>query len=270
MVLTSLLQLPTEACNMTSHNHNKPQGHFQTHGAEYATFRPRYPDTLAKVLADCVSAHQVAVDVGCGTGQLTRLLATHFDKVLGTDISQSQLANAPQLGNVEYQQQAAELIPLADASVDLITAAQAVHWFDLERFYQEVGRVLKPDGVLALITYGVPIIDDSIKGIFQQGYWQSTHHFWPKERAHVEDGYTSLAFPFSPMSLPQQRYVRDLSIDEFIGYMQTWSAYKAAVKQSEEGVFNAFFDRLRRVWPQGECKPVVWPIVVKAARVHQA
>ena len=129
--------------------------HFSSHAAGYAAHRPTYPPALVDFLADTAPGRSLALDCGCGTGQLSVPLARRFDRVVATDASASQIANAEMHERVEYRTAPAEQSGLPDASADLITVAQAAHWLDLDRFYTEARRVAKKEGILALITYGV-------------------------------------------------------------------------------------------------------------------
>lgn len=239
--------------------------HFDNNGERYAKFRPDYPAALVRSLSELTAGRDLALDVGCGNGQMTALFAPNFKHVIGTDPSASQLNHAEAVANASYLQQSAEEIDLPNNSVDLIVAAQAAHWFDLERFYSEVRRVTKPEAALALVSYGVPCILDPVNAVFQGAYWQDLHDFWPPERAHVETGYAALYFPFTAIDLPQHSCRMTLSVEQFIGYITTWSAYSKAATAGAENQFERFFDELRAAWPSDAAKEVVWPIAVKAA-----
>lgn len=139
---------------------------FEQGGEAYARFRPEYPPELAQFLASISKDKALALDVGCGNGQLTRQLAQHFDQVLGLDPSCDQIAHAAAHPLVQYACAPAEQLPLADHSASLITAAQAAHWFDLPRFYAQVLRVGSRNALLALISYGVLRLDDELDARF--------------------------------------------------------------------------------------------------------
>jgi ubiquinone/menaquinone biosynthesis C-methylase UbiE len=114
---------------------------FASGGADYARYRPEYPTVLLDYLLSITPVHHHALDVGCGTGQLTTLLACAFDKVTGIDPSQTQIDNAEPHPRVDYCVGPAEQLPHALHDINLITVAQAAHWFDLPVFYREAQRV---------------------------------------------------------------------------------------------------------------------------------
>src|SRR5256885_5252495 len=162
--------------------------YFSEHAAEYAAHRPNYPPELIDFLAT-VSLHtDAAWDCGCGSGQLSVLLADRFHQVIATDTSTAQLANARQHPRVEYRLGSAEESGLPDRSVDLAVAAQAAHWFDLPAYYAEVRRVTKPGGIIALITYGNIVADETVLQVLHHFYKNVTGPYWPPGRKHVEDG----------------------------------------------------------------------------------
>ncbi len=242
---------------------------FLAGGDRYSKSRPSYPAGLAASLAALAPGKGLAVDVGCGNGQLAVLLAPHFDQVIGIDPSQSQLDHAVMADNLSYLARQAEDTGLPDDSADLITVAQAAHWFDLDAFYREARRVSKPGAALALISYGVPYIEDAVNAVFHKGYWQDLHEFWPPERVHVETAYADLYFPFPLIDFPAQDCRRDMTVEQFIDYITTWSAYAAASARGERERFELFFDVLRSAWRGEAIKTVVWPISVIAGRIQK-
>lgn len=133
------------------------------HAKAYAQFRPNYPETVYKTIVDyykdALNEFELAVDIGCGSGQSTEPLKEYFHKVIGVDVSANQIKNAKEKhAGIDFQVGPAENLPfLKDGCVDLITVAQAMHWFNHEQFYKEVDRVLKPEGVVALYGYGLPV-----------------------------------------------------------------------------------------------------------------
>lgn len=242
--------------------------HFSKGSEDYATYRPSYPLDLVTELADLCPAQNRVLDCGCGTGQLSVLLAERFTEVIATDASSAQIAKAKQKDNVTYKTALAEQSGLAAASVDLITVAQAAHWLDLNKFYKEVERIARPNAVLALITYGVLQVEGAVDSLVQQFYYQTIAPYWPAERRHVEDGYQSLPFPFTEIKVPTVTMQEFWSLDQLMGYFNTWSAVKEAKKVLG---FNPV-DQLRAIllpeWGNPESKKKIsWPLSIRAGRV---
>jgi len=238
-------------------------------GQNYATYRPSYPDELGEALTKLCKNKQLALDVGCGTGQLTAILSQYFDQVIGTDINSDQLKHAHKAENITYLHEGAEETSLENGSVDLIVVAQAAHWFDLKAFYKEVERISTDDGIIALVSYGVPYIESATSSVFQQGYWQLIHQYWPEERKHVEEGYLNLDFPFEEIDFPELFIHREMNYDTFIGYMKTWSAYKTAQQSGDLNSFKTFFGQLEQAWEDRQTiKTITWPISVRVAQVN--
>lgn len=239
---------------------------FDDGGASYAAHRPTYPSQLAEALAAIVPRRRLAVDVGCGNGQLTVLLAQHFDEVIGLDPSADQIANAAPADGVGYRIAPAEATGLDDAGADLITVAQAAHWFDLPAFYAEVRRIAAPGGVLALITYGVVVLEPELRQRFSQLYTDEIGQYWPPERRHVDSGYADLDFPFELIDVPPTAIERDWTLDQFGGYLRTWSAARKAEAAGAGQLIDDYLDDVRAAWGPGP-RRVRWPITVIAGRI---
>ncbi len=222
--------------------------HFQQGGADYAQHRPTYPAALANLLAELAPSRGLAVDVGCGTGQLSTLLADEFDQVIATDVSSDQIENATARPQISYRVGAAERLDVADGGADLIVVAQAAHWFDLPAFYAEAARAAAPDCVLALVTYGVMEIDGAPNERFQKFYWDEIGPFWPPERRHVETRYPDLPFPVEEMPTPPLAIERHWSLDDLMGYIGTWSATKQVRAAGAEALIASAEAELRPLW----------------------
>lgn len=244
------------------------QDHFSQQAAEYASYRPRYPARLGHELAALCPVRELALDCGCGSGQLSVVLARMFDHVVATDASAEQIASAEPCRNVTYRVAPAEESHLPSHSVDLVTVAQAVHWFDLEPFYVEVQRLLKPAGVLALVTYGRLVVDDeTCNSIIENFYGNALAPFWPPERELVETGYRTLPFPFDELAVPVMRMEANWNFDALVGYISTWSACKALQKSEGPSKFEDFADRMSRAWgDRAGTKLIMWPLSVRAGR----
>lgn len=240
---------------------------FEQGGARYAAGRPVYPGKLAFTLEGLVSNHTLAVDVGCGTGQLTVLLAEHFKSVRAFDPSESQLAHAWPHPRVSYARAPAEALPIASGSANLITAAQAAHWFDRPRFYAEVRRIAAPGAVLALITYNNAEADtEAMKPIGQ--LYQALDPWWRPEREDVETAYARFDFPFDAIPAKGGAIIHDWTFEEMRAYLESWSALRAARADGEDEMINGYLDKARKAWGEGEIR-VRWPITIRAGFVHK-
>lgn len=243
----------------------KATSHFQQGGASYASFRPTYPAELFKQLYKACHSFEVAVDVGCGSGQFSTPLAEQFVTVIGVDTSVNQLANA-NAANVNFKQGNAENLPIAAQSADLIVSAQAAHWFDLPTFYKEVRRIAKPNAVIALLGYGVPVIEGEVNVHLQHAYWKLLKGFWPAERSHIEQEYRSLNFEFEEIPFQSMALHKTVNKAEFLGYLNTWSAVKQFNKTGRN--FEAELTELMgNSWQNAEAtKRLSWPIFGRLGR----
>ncbi|MDB5959393.1 MAG: SAM-dependent methyltransferase [Massilia sp.] len=241
---------------------------FDQGGSAYARFRPEYPPELAEWLAGQASDRQLAIDVGCGNGQLTALLAPHFEHVSGFDPSADQIANAAPHANITYQRASAEHLPAPERSASLITAAQAAHWFDLPAFYAEVRRIAAPAAVLALISYGVLSLGPGLNELFRKFYDDDIGPFWPPERALVDSGYATIDFPFAEFAAPPMQIRLQWTLDELLGYVSTWSATRAVREAGKERMLTRFADQLGAAWGDPEqARTVTWPVSMRVGRL---
>lgn len=198
---------------------------FSAHSQHYQEARPRYSNAVVQEILQHVSARSFAWDCGAGSGQFTQLLAPYFDAVVATDISEAQLKQAPYFENVSYQIQQAEKTTLLAQSVDLITVAQAIHWFKFDDFYQEVQRVLKPDGILAVIGYGLIHIEDQVLNhIIQRVYFETLKGYWDAERRYIDEGYRTIPFPLNEIATPALTLHYQWTATQLLKYLSTWSA----------------------------------------------
>jgi SAM-dependent methyltransferase len=223
---------------------------------------------LVHFLADAAPGRARALDCGCGTGQLSVLLAERFERVVATDASAAQIANAEPHERVEYRAARAEDSGLPDASVDLITVAQAAHWLDLDRFYEEARRVARPGAVLALITYGVLHVEGDVDPPVQRFYYDAIGKYWPPERRHVEAGYRTLPFPFTEMPVPELAIEVSWRLPDVLGYVDTWSAVREAEKAVGREPIDAFAAELTKAWGDPETRRSVrWPLRLRVAHL---
>jgi SAM-dependent methyltransferase len=239
--------------------------HFSGVAEGYASYRPQYPAPLFSYLAGFTTGRELAWDCAAGSGQATMSLLPYFDRIVATDASEAQLAAAPAHPKVTYRVALAENSGLPDKSVNLITVAQAAHWLDLERFYQEVYRVLAPGGILAMWCYGLhrigdPEIDHAI-GFF---YKNVVGPYWPPQRALIESGYRTIRFPFYEKSPPAFEMVARWTLPQLLGYLRTWSAverYRAA--KGIDPVASLEQELLPWWGDERDQKKVTWPISLR-------
>ena len=242
--------------------------HFSTRSADYAAYRPTYPAALVDYLASICDDTRVALDVGCGSGQLSGLLARRFGRVVATDASAQQIGKAEPHERVEYRVASAEHSGLPDASVDLLTAAQAAHWFDLLAFYAEARRVGRPGAILALVTYGVVQADPDSAPVIRHFYKDVVGPYWPPERRHVEDGYRSFDFPFEELTVPPLVIEVNWQAADLIGYADTWSAVREAEKALGRGPIEGFRRDLLAAWGNPELRRTIrFPLSLRVGRI---
>ena len=248
---------------------------FATVARAYANFRPEYPPELFEWLARNCVARDVAWDCGCGSGQATVALAGYFDQVNATDVAPEQIAEAKPHPRVKYYVAPVESSGLRDASVDLVTVAQALHWFDLRGFYAEMRRVARPGALLAVWTYPRPeFLEPALDRVFLDFYSNVVGPYWPPERRHVESRYTTLEFPprqasFEEVPHPEFGFDLDWAFEQVIGYAASWSATAGYRKQKGTDPVPLLRQSLRAVWPESRATAVLrMPLVLRAARLR--
>ena len=246
-----------------------PRPHFRDHfsavAEDYATFRPRYPPALFAALAAQAPRCGTAWDCATGSGQAAVGLATHFDRVVATDGSAAQLAAARPHPRVQYLCSLAERAPLPAASIDLVSVAQSLHWFDIPRFFAEARRVLTPGGVVAAWCYGLVQVDPAIDPVVGRFYQDTVGPYWPAQRNLVDTGYRTVTFPFAEMALPPVAIEQDLTLEAFAGYVRTWSATQRYVAARGSDPVAPLVAALAPLWGSG-VRPVRWPLAVRAGR----
>ena len=240
--------------------------HFSKQAAGYAKFRPRYPQKLFDYLGSIAPSRQVAWDCGTGNGQAAVGLASVFDRVIATDASEKQIANAQPHEIVDYRVAPAENSGIGSGTIDLIMVAQALHWFDLDRFYAEARRVLKPDGILAASAYNLLHIEPAIDDIVNRYYYDVVGPFWPAERKLVEQ-FADLPFPFREIDPPKFEMTAHWSLEHLLGYLRTWSSTQRFIAAKGTDPLNQISDELHRVWENsGQMRRVTWPLIVRLGR----
>lgn len=241
--------------------------HFSGHASLYAKYRPDYPAELYSYLATLTPQRELALDCATGSGQAALGLAEHFALVIGIDGSVAQLQNAQAHPRVRYVANMVEQPAFRDRSFDLVVAAQAAHWFDHERFYAEARRVLRPQGALAIWTYGLASIAPDIDAVVRDFYTNVVGDYWPPERRYVEAAYRNLPFPLREISTPVLRLDLQWDLDALLGYISTWSAVQRYTKAVGSDPLPALRQRLGHHWNPGDAlRSVVWPLHLRVGR----
>lgn len=184
---------------------------------------------------------------------------------MATDASKEQIASVTPNPKVEFRVALAEQSGLADQSVELITVAQAIHWFDLEKFYVEARRVLKPNGMLAAWGYGINVVEgDVVNQLVQDFYANVVGPYWPPSRKLIEDGYRSIPFPFTEITPPEFRMEARWTMEQLLGYFSTWSATTRYIKAQAQNPLEPLAMKLELVWGNpGSPRRVVWPLSLR-------
>ncbi|RYG22358.1 MAG: methyltransferase domain-containing protein [Chitinophagaceae bacterium] len=240
---------------------------FSNQSSKYAKFRPTYPKALYDFLFSQVDQKRNAWDAATGNGQVAIELSRQFEKVFATDISSKQLDEAPKLANVIYKVERAEHTAFDNNEFDLITVAQAIHWFNFEDFFREVRRLLKPNGVFAAFGYGLMKITPEIDAVVYQLYEAILGTYWDVERKHIENGYLSIPFPFEEIKSPTFEIIAEWNFDQLVGYLETWSSLQHYIRAHGNNPIDLVYTDLKRAWGDQHVKTVHFPIVLKVFKI---
>lgn len=241
--------------------------HFSTASDRYAAFRPDYPAELYAWLASLSAERNLAWDCATGSGQAALGLAPHFQCIVATDASAEQIRHATPHARIDYRVATAEASGLADASVDLVTVAQAAHWFDLPRFHAEAKRVLKRNGVIALWGYGRMVLPGELDAPFQHFYAETIGPYWPPERALIDGAYKSLPFPFAEIAAPDFAIKVEWTLPRLVAYLSTWSAVKAYQGTQGHDPLPALAAELGPLWGETDAAlRLSWPLFLRVGR----
>jgi len=237
--------------------------HFSKQAANYAKFRPRYPQELFDYLGSIAPSRQLAWDCGTGNGQAAVGLASVFDHVIATDASEKQISNAQAHERVEYRIAPAENSGIESGTIDLIMVAQALHWFDLDRFRAEARRVLTPKGLLAASAYNLLHIEPAIDEVINRYYYEVVGPFWPPERVLVEK-FEELRLPFSEIQAPSFEMIAQWNLEHLVGYLRSWSATQRFIAANQRDPLDEIADELGAAWDKTkQTRRVIWPLTLR-------
>ncbi|SMD34762.1 Methyltransferase domain-containing protein [Reichenbachiella faecimaris] len=249
----------------------KPLDRFSIQSSAYKKHRPVYPSALYEEILGHVITREKCWDCGTGNGQVAEALSTYFRQVEASDLSENQLAQAPNLPNVHYSIQRAENTNFADDQFDLITVGQAVHWFDFEAFHSEVLRVSKPGGIVAIWGYGLLKVDERIDELTTEFDRDIVGPYWDVERRHIDSAYETIPFNFDPIKVKHSFVIEESwNTDRLEGYFNSWSCvqnYKQ--KHSGNSPVSALMERISEYWKAGETKKVSFPIFLRMGRIDK-
>lgn len=251
--------------------------HFSNHADLYAKARPHYPEALFDWIAAQAPARDCAWDAGCGNGQASVALAQRFERVIATDPSAQQLANAVAHPRIDYRNEPRNFsakdgggyhTSIADHSVDAITVAQALHWFELPAFITEVRRVAKPRALFAAWCYANCSVTPAVDAVIAHLYDDILGAYWSPERTLVDEGYASLDIPFARVAAPAFEMRVDWTARQLLAYLTSWSAAQHHRKATGHDAIAAIADELLAAWHDPEhMRPVRWTLAIRAGRV---
>lgn len=254
-------------------------GLFDKQASLYAAARPHYPSSLFSFVASHTPHHLRAWDVGTGSGQAAVAISEHYARVIATDVSETQLQHAPMKDNITYaltpaymSREELQVIVGNEGSIDLVTMAQALHWFDLDSIYPQIKHVLKkPGGVFAAWCYREPSVNPEVDAVFDEFYKESAP-FWERARWIVDDEYESLPFPFEPVSGHNQtgpfrfEAPKEMQVHDFLTYMGSMSVMQCARKQGVELLPESRKEDFRAAWGDG-IRTATFPIFMRIGGV---
>ena len=245
-----------------------PLDRFSAQAADYARYRIDYPAALYDWLLPQVPARERAWDCATGNGQVAAVLADSFVRVDATDLSARQLAQAAPRPNISYQTARAEHTPFPAQRFDLITVAQAVHWFELAAYHAEVRRVARPGAVLAEWGYNFARTDGAaVNAALDRFHDDTSAPYWDANRGHITDEYARIPFPFSGVQTARFAATRQWTVADMLGYLRTWSAAANYARQHGGADLVALVaDELTQLWGPGR-REVTFPVFARAGRV---
>ncbi|GLU55583.1 class I SAM-dependent methyltransferase [Dyadobacter frigoris] len=241
---------------------------FSSHSRQYSVFRPTYPDEAIEFILNLVNNKTNVWDCGTGNGQLAGKLSPFFQHVYATDISENQIMNAVRKDNITYEVVSAENVTFNENFFDLITVAQAIHWFDFDNFYEKVRHTLKPDGIIAVIGYNLMTIDGECDKIIHRLYSDILGDtYWDKERKYLDEQYKTIPFPFQEIQAPSFSQKVKWNLDELIGYLNTWSAVQHFIKKNGTNPVDEVRKDFEKMWGKEKQKEVTFPTLLRIGKL---
>jgi len=249
----------------------KVHDHFSQLSESYKKFRPSYPEELYLEILKFVKTKDSCWDCGTGNGQVAVEFSKYFTKVFATDISQNQLDCAAKRKNIFYKKVRAEQSGFEENKFDLITVAQAIHWFDFEEFHREVLRVAKNGAVLAIWGYGLVEITDPINKLIRHFYKDIIGTYWNVERKHIDNAYKTIPFNFIQLNRDREIIMKQYwNLKQLEGYLNTWSGVKNYMQDHDgKNPVSELIVGLKGIWGDNEKKEIRFPVFLKAGRIEK-
>jgi ubiquinone/menaquinone biosynthesis C-methylase UbiE len=241
---------------------------FSTESDKYARYRPAYPSEFYSFLKTIIPGTENAWDCATGNGQVAEKIASIFKNVYATDISQQQISNAVYLPNIHYSIQPAERTDFENNFFDLIIVAQAVHWFDFEKFYFEVKRTGRSNSLIAVTGYALIKTDPKVEDVIDKFYNNIVGIYWDNERRYVEEEYKTIPFPFEEITVPPFQSTYEWTLEHLFGYLGTWSAVKHYIKQKGRNPVALIEEELTEAWGNIDKRTVHFPLITRIGKVN--
>jgi Methylase involved in ubiquinone/menaquinone biosynthesis len=231
---------------------------FDNKSDQYAQFRPRYPMEFYNHLLSLKEIKEKLWDCGCGNGQVSIDLVNFFDEIYATDISENQIRNGFIHKKIQYLVEPSERTSFGNSFFDIICVAQALHWFDLDKFFTEADRVLKPNGILACFGYGFFSINSEIDKIINEHLLSVVDEYWSDGNRLIMSGFKSVKFPFQEVISPKLNLVQKWNLSALLDYLDTWSAVKIYNNKFKTSVTQNLKKELNPSWVDIETRDVIF------------
>lgn len=241
---------------------------FSGHAGDYAAYRPTYPGELFQFIFQHCNDFYNAWDCGTGNGQVASYLADYFELVEATDISAEQLKHSIQRPNIRYQISKAEEPKFKNSLFDLITVGQAIHWFDIETFFKSCGAVGNPNSLVAIFGYSPVRVNKEIDGLLDTFYYNEIYTYWEAERRLIDDRYQGISFPFEEIKAPMFYSRLTWSLDEYEGYINTWSSVKKFIQVNGFNPVDKLVTQIKPLWNE-PIQSVYFPVFLRLGRIKK-
>lgn len=246
------------------------QDNFSKQSSFYKKYRPNYPIELINDILHITCEMDSCWDCGTGNGQVAVELSHHFENVFATDVSENQIANAVKKENITYGVERSEDTSFIDNQFDLITVAQALHWFDFKSFNKEINRVCKNGAIVAVWGYGLLRIEESIDLLLDSFYTDIIGPYWNKERKYVDDEYASIPLDFKEINLKKDYLIKTYwTIGDLEGYLNSWSSVQNYITKNKQSPVDQIIESISVYWDNQTTKEINFPIFTRIGRIEK-